>query len=175
MNVEARRASSENECKDAEMSRKISRNAILSVLTCCCVGIVAVAAFGRTIPRHHIEWRVDLNAAHAEAVEKTKPMLLFFDSDTCAFCRKMRNTTLKDQGLIWSINRSYIPVKLDVRKHRDIAIKLEIKRIPATIALSPHADLLGGTIGCVEAKQFRKMLYEVEGLHSRINAQPARK
>jgi thioredoxin-related protein len=156
------------------MSNKISRIVFSSLLTSCCIGMIVVGAFGRTIPRHKIEWRANLDAAHKESVEKNKPMLLFFESDTCAFCRKMNNTTLKDQGLIWSINRSYIPVKMNVREHRKIALKLEIKRIPATIALTPHADLLGGTIGYVDARQFREMLYEVKALNARVNSKTAR-
>jgi hypothetical protein len=141
-------------------------------LVCCFAAVFAIGVNGQSrkpIPRDKIEWRADLESAHKDAVRTNKPMLIVFDSESCAFCRKMQDSTLSDQGLIWSINRSFIPVLLDTRKHIDIARKLEVKRVPATIALSPNADLLGGTIGFVDAHQFREMLYKVKKLNTRIS------
>jgi thioredoxin-related protein len=146
--------------------------ALFLIAVSVCTAWIARGAAGETrrpISRHKLEWRASLDAAHEEAVRTKKPMLLIIDSDDCKFSRKMHQTTLKDQGIVWSINRSFIPVRLDIRQNIEIARKLEIKRIPATIALSPHADLLGGLIGFAENAQYREMLFNVKKLNDQIS------
>lgn len=149
-----------------------SRKIVSSLVAGSCLALIAVVAIAQTrqpISRDAIEWRSDLKSAHEEALRTNKPILLVFDSESCAFCRKMHETTFSEPGLIWSVNRSYVAIKLEVKQHMEVALKLDIDRTPATIALSPNADLLGGTIGYIDADKFRELIYEAKKLNDRIS------
>ena len=120
-----------------------------------------------------IVWRTDLMVAHHEAKTVDRPLLITFGADWCGFCQRMEQETLASPGIAQYVNRSFVPVKLDIQKHAEIARILEVKRIPCTIVMSPQADLLGRMTGCVDANQFRDTLAQIEALHRRIEQRMA--
>ena len=63
-----------------------------------------------------IEWRDQKNMLMLvkESVTFKKPMLLFFYASWCEYCMQMLDSTLKNSELIESINKSFIPIKLDI-------------------------------------------------------------
>lgn len=121
-----------------------------------------------SVAQQKIVWRSDLKEAHAEAVRMNRPLLITFGADWCTFCQTMENKTLADPAIAQYVNRSFVPVKMDIKKDARIARILEVKRIPCTIALTPQADLLGRMTGCVETDQLQNTLTEIEKLHRRI-------
>jgi len=118
-----------------------------------------------------IVWRTDLMVAHHEAKTVNRPLLITFGADWCGYCQRMEQGTLASPDIAQYVNRSFVPVKLDIEKHAEIARILEVKRIPCMIAISPQADLLGRMTGCVETDQFRDTLARIEELHRRIDHQ----
>ncbi len=115
-----------------------------------------------------IVWRTDLMVAHHEAQTVNRPLLISFGADWCGFCQRMEQGTLASPDIAQYVNRSFVPVKLDIKKHGEIARILEVNRIPCTIAISPQSDLLGRMTGCVDANQFQHTLVQIEALHRRI-------
>ncbi len=43
-----------------------------------------------------------------------KPLLIFFHSDFCAYCKKMLRESFSDRSVVEKLNRSYIPVLLNI-------------------------------------------------------------
>jgi thioredoxin-related protein len=100
--------------------------------------------------RTEINWQSDLKKAHEESVRLNRPMLLVFGADWCSYCRKMDQSTLATPLLVSYVNHSFVPVRLDLEKDKEVAKILGVKRIPCTVVLSPHADLLGRLVGYVD-------------------------
>lgn len=90
-----------------------------------------------------LKWQPDLRAAHAVAVRENKPMLLVFGAEWCGWCKKLEKTTLSDPQMVEYINRTFVPIHIDVDQQRKVAEILEVESLPCTIVLSPEADLLG--------------------------------
>ena len=116
-----------------------------------------------------INWQTDLKKAHAESVKLNRPMLLVFEAEWCTYCRKMEQTTLVTPLLASYVNHSFVPVRLDLEKDKDVARILGVDRVPCTVILSPRADLLGRLTGYGEWLKYRDALSQVRSLHRQLD------
>lgn len=121
-----------------------------------------------------IEWKTDLNEAHAEAVRSNRPMVVIFESDRCTWCRKMDQTTLADPQVKKDIVRNFVPVRLDFARNQKVTKVLKINRAPCAVILSPRADLLERLPGFVGRRQYRISLARSLALHQHLEKQYAR-
>lgn len=141
---------------------------IAAAATLSCAGPIA-QLFQSQPSLQKVQWRTDLNEAHQESVSQNRPLLIVFDADWCAYCRKMEDGTLSDTSVVSYVNDRFIPVHLNLENNSRIAEILEVDRIPCTIALSPRADLLGRVVGYINTVQYRETLARVRALQARID------
>lgn len=113
------------------------------------------------VPAAHasdIRWQTDLPAAHKKAVAEGKPLLIVFSAEWCGYCKKMERSTLVDAKVSALVQERFVAVHLDMDKHPRVAEALEVRALPSSVILSPEADLLGRSVGFVEAEPYRKVL-----------------
>src|SRR3990167_5036055 len=67
-----------------------------------------------------IEWQPYSKEIFSSSLKQGKPILIFVKADWCPHCKKMRETTLQDTGVIKLVNESFIPVMLDADKDREL-------------------------------------------------------
>ncbi len=123
-----------------------------------------------------IHWLHNLRVAHHVSVATGKPMLIVFGAPWCKFCKKLENEVLTQPRLAKYINKSFVPVHVDlgVDEDRWIAEALEVNALPTSVVLSSNADLIGFIEGYVEAPQFAVALKESQA-HGRTLATRAEK
>lgn len=88
-----------------------------------------------------VPWRTDLQAALEEATRSNKPVLAYFTASWCPPCQRMKSTTWQDLSVARALE-AWVPVKLDVDQHRDLARRYQINGVPTLLILSA-----GGTVG----------------------------
>lgn len=109
-------------------------------------------------PAPKIEWQTDLKAAYRLAVRDDKPILIVFGASWCTFCHKLDRETFADRRMVEFVQSSFIPVHLDFDKEPHAAKVLEVEQLPASVVLSPEADLLKRTIGYYKYDKYREEL-----------------
>ncbi|MBX3448960.1 MAG: thioredoxin family protein [Planctomycetaceae bacterium] len=112
--------------------------------------------FNQAAPK--IEWQTDLKAAYRLAVRDDKPILIVFGASWCTFCHKLDRETFADRRMVEFVQSSFIPVHLDFDKEPHAAKVLEVEQLPASVVLSPEADLLKRTIGYYKYEKYREEL-----------------
>ncbi len=153
------------------MSTAKIRFGMLLGLIAVCGSVVAFAARPSVFSSNaktKIHWRADLEQAHEEALKSNKPMLIVFDAEWCSFCKKMDQATFSDPAIITYVNNTFVPVQLSLEDNYRTAEILEVDRIPASVALSPNADLLGRIVGFVNAETYRESLSKIRVLNQRV-------
>ncbi|MEM8492130.1 MAG: thioredoxin fold domain-containing protein [Pseudomonadota bacterium] len=68
--------------------------------------------------------RLDLAALGRDAAQQDKKVLLFFETEHCQFCLRMRRSVLNDRDLITRLHDDYIAVAIDIESQataRDLA------------------------------------------------------
>ena len=153
---------------------RVAKLGLIFGLLVACGTIVAFAARPHiypTTPKPKIHWRSNLDQAHDEAVKTNRPMLVVFGANWCTFCKKMDDTAFVDPTLVTYVNNNFVPVQLDLDQNQRTAAILDVDRIPATVALTPNADLLGRVIGYVNTETYRESLSKVRTLHQKVAAE----
>jgi thiol:disulfide interchange protein len=104
------------------------RLGVVLVLGCAAVVIFASGALaGKPWKRfmgraNKIHWTYNLKDGLAEAKAKHKPVMIDFMAVWCPPCRAMEDSTFSDAGVIEKAG-AFIPVRIDIDKHRDLAAK----------------------------------------------------
>ncbi|MGD9854341.1 MAG: thioredoxin family protein [Planctomycetaceae bacterium] len=115
-----------------------------------------------------LQWQPDLHTAHALAVRDNKPLLLVFGAEWCGWCKKLEKNTLGDPQMVEYINRTFVPIHIDVDQQKKVAEILEVESLPCTIVLSPEADLLGRFEGFDKPEGLYKKLAAAKQLQERV-------
>ena len=88
-----------------------------------------------------IPWRTDFAAAQAEAQRTHKPMMAYFTASWCGYCQDMHRTTWSDKGVEQAL-AGYVPVKIDVDEHADLARRFHVSELPSFAVLDEQGNVL---------------------------------
>lgn len=87
-------------------------------------------------------WGTDPERALQAAARSGRPVFMQFSASWCAICKRLEKTTLADPNVAARISNDYVPVRIDVDLHKDLAKDLEIKGLPAVLIVSPDLEIL---------------------------------
>jgi uncharacterized protein YyaL (SSP411 family) len=105
-----------------------------------------------------LKWQTSLKTGQKVALDEKKLLLVVFGASWCTFCHKLERETLADKRIVSLVEREFVPVHLDFDRETRVAKLLEVEQLPATVVLSPQADLLLHLVGYLDAKSYEKSL-----------------
>ena len=86
-----------------------------------------------------IPWRTDYVAATAEAKQTGKPLFLYFTASWCGPCQSLKATTWADAEIDAAL-RAYVPVKIDIDDHPDLAAEYRVQAVPTFIVVAQTGE-----------------------------------
>lgn len=90
-----------------------------------------------------VQWRNDFTAARAESARTGKPTFLYLTAEWCGPCQQMKRTTWSDAKVAAALEAHFVPLRIDVDQHPDLAQRYNAETIPRMIVLdksgSPRA------------------------------------
>lgn len=92
----------------------------------------------------NIAWRNWAESAFEEAANTGKPVLLSISAAWCHWCHVMDQKTYSDRRVIDTINRDFIPVRVDTDREPDINTRYNMGGWPSTVFLTADRDVLTG-------------------------------
>lgn len=106
------------------------------------------------------KWESSFEVALQKADKEGKNILLIISKDTCPWCQKLKNETLKDKEVLELIGSKFIPILLESPKDSKELAKLsyETKGVPATLLLDTKGREFGRITGFVDSKNFQNEL-----------------
>jgi uncharacterized protein len=107
-----------------------------------------------------IGWMPWDERAFARAAAEDKPILLSISAVWCHWCHVMDETSYSDQDVIDTINRSYVPVRVDNDRRPDINARYNMGGWPTTAFLAPDGTTLTGAT-YLPPQQMRNALEEI--------------
>lgn len=117
-------------------------------------GLIAITAISRlTAPREIIPWRTDFNAARSESAATGRPLLLYLTADWCGPCQTLRRTTWSDVEVERAL-RNFVPVKVDVDRQQEIALRYSSDAVPRFVLLAPDGRELKAADGYLDPPAF---------------------
>ncbi len=130
------------------------RNIVLIslVLTALSLGLFHNAAFSKGI-----EWQSYTDGMARGKFEKKKVFLHFY-AKWCSACKTMANTTFKDPGVIGSLNKNFISIRVDVDLNKQTSALYRVKALPDTWLIAETADIIGHQPGYISPQNLKKIL-----------------
>ena len=125
---------------------------IALVLTALSFGLLHNAAFSKGI-----EWQ-SYSDGMARGKYERKKVFLHFYAEWCAACKTMADSTFKDPGVIASLNKDFIPIKVDVDIHKQTSALYRVQLLPDTWFIAENADIIGHQPGYISPEQLKKIL-----------------
>lgn len=108
-----------------------------------------------------IEWNKDYNSALKNAQKEDKLLFVFITSKDCKFCKKLKDTTLKDKEIVNKVNQDYSSVI--VMKDRDhFPKKLSAKATPMLYFLDKNENIIDYSLGYWNKVDFNFILKDVK-------------
>lgn len=101
-----------------------------------------------------IYWHTDLAKAAQQARASGKYVFLHFYGNNCAPCRAMEEQVFTNPQVIAGMNRTYIPVRINVEEQVELAQRYAVKAIPSDIILKPSGELFYRRKGGTKAEDF---------------------
>ncbi len=110
---------------------------------------------------NEIEWSNSFDAAKARAQKENKILYAVITSETCRWCRKLENETLKDQKIVEKLNSNYSPVAL-TRDKDSYPPCLKAPMVPMSYFLTPDGNVLYSVPGYWSEEDYLSMMEDVE-------------
>jgi len=125
---------------------------ITLVLTALSIGLLHNAAFSKGI-----EWQSYTDGMARGKFEKKKVFLHFY-AEWCGACKTMEDNTFKDPGVIASLNKDFIPIKVDVDILKQTSAMYRVQLLPDTWFIAENTDIIGHQPGYISPEQLKKIL-----------------
>ena len=116
--------------------------------------LVTIAGLGRFMQaREKIPWRDDFAAAQRESAATHKPVFAYFTAQWCGPCQSLRHTTWADSGVATAL-AAYVPVKIDIDAHPDLARQYAPSYVPVFAILNGDGSVAKEETGALSPEDF---------------------
>jgi len=94
-----------------------------------------------------VKWLYDYDQALVRARYENKPILVYFYTDWCGWCKKLDAETYGNETVAALLNESFISLKVDAEEHVDLAEEYDVVGYPTIVFLSPDGEEIGRIVG----------------------------
>ncbi len=117
---------------------------------------------GQTPDERQIVWKEYADGLDLSR-EQGKPVFLYFYTDWCTYCRKLKKTSFKDPTIISYLNENFINIAIDKDVQEIIANSYKVKGVPTLWFLEPGGKMIKYVPGYVEKD---RLLLILKYIHS---------
>jgi len=132
--------------------------AVVGLVVVALVATVGVSEWQAAHAHEAIPWRATLADASGEARAADKMVFAYFTASWCGPCQEMKHTTWADGAVATAMQRRYVPVKIDVDAHRDIAAAYQVNSMPTFVVLDGAGHKLRAQSGYMDAREMTDWL-----------------
>lgn len=97
---------------------------------------------------------ITFDQAKAAAQDEKKVVLIDFFTAWCGPCKKLDETTWKDEGVVKWIGDHCVALKLDAEKNADLAKSFHVEAYPTVLLLKADGSVIDRMVGYKDAKEF---------------------
>lgn len=105
-----------------------------------------------------IAWQTQLKAAHAQAQQEGKLMLLHFYNDDCVWCDRLEQGAFQSPEVVAAIEKGFVPVKIHAGKSPSIASTFKVTRYPTDVIVTTQGQALSHTVSPQDPSRYIAML-----------------
>jgi len=141
------------------------RTAAIVALTTWLIGWSAMAS--ASAAQGKISWLSDWRQARDTAQDQQRLVLLHFYSDNCPPCRRLETHVFNRPEVIRAVGSGYIPVKINVDQHPELAKFYRVQQWPTDVIVAPNGrEVSRSTPSPQDPNQYIALLDKVRAHHA---------
>ncbi len=82
----------------------------------------------------------NISEAQQKAKAENKSVFVVFESDSCSYCKQLKEDTLNDAKIIDKLNDKYVTTIVNIDKHPDVAEQFNVYATPVMVFLDPDGN-----------------------------------
>ncbi len=123
---------------------------VITLLMALCVSLLA-----------ELDWATDSAAAFEQAKQEQKMVMVMLSQENCDTCWYMENVVFDNDDLVYELQSSFVPVKIDI--HDEIVPEgLTYIGTPTFYFLSETGEKIDRLMGGANVKDFTEALREIK-------------
>ncbi len=107
-----------------------------------------------------LKWESSLEGAFQESVKTQKPLMVMVESESCRWCKKMKEQTLSDEQIGESLQK-FIIVLVDREKVSSEFIPYA-QYVPTIYFMTPDKKIINRVVGYFDISDFKSWLEDVD-------------
>ena len=88
------------------------------------------------------KWHAYNHKAFEVAKESGRPVFVLVYSDSCSWCERYEKEVLETEVIHQKLRKDFIPVAVNIKRQRALAIQLKASVVPTTLILAPDGAKL---------------------------------
>lgn len=112
-----------------------------------------------------VRWQSDLEAAKRQAAQTGKLVLVHFWAPWCGPCVKLDNTVFSQASVAQTVDRGFVPVKLNADDFPTAARAFGVRSLPTDVILTPE----GSVVATLATKEQRQLVKTPQGFIAELN------
>lgn len=89
-----------------------------------------------------VAWQTDLEEAMTAARESNRPILMHFWTPDCVPCRRLEKSVLNQPRVVETLERQFIPVKVNAQDHPELARRYHVSSVPVDVIVTANNEEL---------------------------------
>ncbi len=114
-----------------------------------------------TLLSAEIDWINDYEKALTQATKEKKQIYILITSNSCGWCRKFENTTLKDEAVLKRLKQKFVLVHVD-RDMDELPEMFKIERVPRHYFVTSKSEIIHTFMGYWSSEDFNSLLDDVD-------------
>ena len=118
--------------------------------------LMTVIPSGSTVSQD-IQWHSYGDGMSRGKFEKKKVFIHFY-ADWCPACKQMEKNTFKDPDVVASLNKNFIPIKVNTDRDQQTATIFRVRALPDNWFIAEDGEIVGHRLGYIPPEQFSTIL-----------------
>lgn len=108
-----------------------------------------------------VSFHTSIDTGINEAKNLSKPVFLYFRSETCYWCVKFEEEALSDKMVIDILDKNFVLISIDTFKQKNVSINLGVRSTPYMIFFTKDGEEISRIPGYLPTDEFLIKLNEV--------------
>ncbi|VVB95445.1 Thiol:disulfide interchange protein DsbD [uncultured archaeon] len=101
-----------------------------------------------------VSFHTSIEPGITEAKNSSKPVFLYFRSDTCYWCIRFEQEALSDKRVIDKLNNNFVLISIDTFKQKNVSLNLNVRDTPYMIFFTKDGEEISRVPGYLQADDF---------------------
>ncbi|MCX9074877.1 MAG: thioredoxin fold domain-containing protein [Candidatus Methanoperedens sp.] len=108
-----------------------------------------------------VSFHTSLDPGIKEAKNLSKPIFLYFRSETCYWCIRFEEEALSDKRIIEMLDKNFVLISIDIFEQKNVSINLNVRTTPYMIFFTKDGEEISRIPGYLPADDFLARLKDV--------------